>query len=359
MARLGPRSAARGRNHGCRWSHWRAGDSAVVVLENRQLRVSVLPEHGADIVEFRHKASDVDMLWRSPWPLPPPASAPAWSGPADTAFLDAYQGGWQVQLPICGTAADYHGLPIGTHGEAWSLPWRWWLEHDEDDEVAVAFEVDLVRSPFRILRVMRLRGDRATLVLDERVTNLSPLPLAFMWGHHPTFGAPFLKAGCRITSDARSLRTSSLHHDPHSRLGDDQCSDWPEAVSRDGARIDLSYVPGPEASIHDWAYLGDFAEGWVAIREPDAGLGFALRFQAELFPFVLYWQNFTGAKTAPWFGRCYVAGLEPQSSFPADFERGGPHLRLEPAASLEARFVASAFVTDGEVRHVADDGTVT
>jgi len=349
---------ARGRNHGCRWSLWRTGDSDVVVLENRHLRVAVMPQHGADIVEFRHKPSDVDVLWRSPWPLRPPAAAPAWSGHAETAFLDGYQGGWQVQLPICGAATDFHGMSIGAHGEAWSLPWRWWVERDEIDDVALAFEVDLVRSPFRIRRIMRLQDDRATLVLDERVSNLAALPLAFMWGHHPTFGAPFLKAGCRITSDARSVRTSRLHGDPNARLADDQCSTWPEATTRDGGRVDLSFVPGPAASLHDWAYLGDFVEGWVAIREPDDGVGFALRFDAELFPYVLYWQNFTGAKGAPWFGRCYVAGLEPQSSFPADFERGSPHLRLGPGESLEARFVASAFVSPHDVRHVAADGGI-
>ena len=355
---LDPGHGARGRNHGCRWSLWRSGRSDVVVLENRHLRVSVTPQRGADIVEFRHKASDVDVLWRSPWPLPPPAAAPAWSGPAETAFLDGYQGGWQVQLPICGNATSYHGVPIGVHGEAWSLPWRWWVERDDEEEVALAFEVDLVRSPFRVRRVMRLGSDHATLVLDERVHNVGAVPATFMWGHHPTFGAPFLKAGCRITSDARSVRTSALHDDPSSRLLPEQHGSWPEAITRDGQRVDLSVVPGPEASIHDWAYLGDFAEGWVAVREPEAGLGFALRFQAELFPYVLYWQNFAGAKGAPWFGRCYVAGLEPQSSFPADFERGGPHLHLDPGASLEARFVASAFVSSHDVRHVAADGTV-
>jgi len=347
------------RRHGCRVARVVQDGHEHVVIENRALRVSVLPGTGADIAEFRHKPSDLDVLWRSPWPLRPPGAVTPWHGGSGDAFLDRYHGGWQELLPICGAEAELHGARVGVHGEACMLPWRWWVEVDRADEVAVTFEVDLRRTPFRLRRRMRIREDAPSIVLEERVTNLGAVELDFMWGHHPAFGAPFLRDGCRIATDARAVWTSALHDDPASRLAPDQRSAWPHARTRDGGTVDLSRVPGEAASVHDWAYLTDFAEGWFAIREPDGGVGFACRFPADVFPYLLYWQNFRGALGAPWYGRAYVGALEPHSTFPADYTSGAPRLRLAAGASLDATLTAGVFRSDGDVTHVDANGVVS
>ena len=36
-------------------------------LENGELRVVVLTGKGTDILEFRHKRSDIDVLFKTPW----------------------------------------------------------------------------------------------------------------------------------------------------------------------------------------------------------------------------------------------------------------------------------------------------
>ncbi len=347
------------RRHGCRVQRVVVEGHEQVVIENRGIRVTVWPGMGADITEFRHKPTDTDVLWQSPW-APRPAGAPQpWAATAEDAFLDRYHGGWQEMFPLCGGPAEMHGARVGVHGEACMLPWRWWVEVDRPDEVAVQFEVDLIRTPFRLRRRMSVRAGQPALVLEERVTNLGDVGLDFMWGHHPAFGAPFLKGGCRIATDARTVLTSSLHDDPASRLLPDQRSGWPNARTRDGGTVDLSLVPGDDVAIHDWAYLTDFAEGWFAIREPEEGIGFACRFPAATFPYLLYWQNFRGARAAPWYGRAYVGALEPQSTFPADFASGAPLLHLEAGASLDASLTASAFQSDRDVTHVDAMGVVT
>jgi len=349
----------RRRRHGCRYGHAVVDGHELVVLENRSLRVAVTPRRGADIVEFRHKPSDVDVLWRSPWPARPAALPAPWAGTPETAFLGDYLGGWQELFPTCGDAATFGGLPMGVHGEVAHLPWRWRAEAESDDEVAVAFEVETVLSPFRLRRTLSLRGDLPALRIDERIDHLGREPTEFMWGHHPAFGAPFLKAGCRIDTDATTVLTSTHHHDPAGRLAPDRRTPWPYAEGVDGEAIDLSVVAGPEAGTHDWAYLTDFERGWYAVREPEAGVGFALRWPADVMPYLLYWQNYRGATSAPWHGRAYVVALEPHSSFPASFEVGSPLLRLEPGASLERRLVATAFQRDRPVAHVDDDGVVS
>ena len=329
----------------------------MLVLENRLLRVAVLPDKGADIAEFVYKPTDTDFLWRSPWPLRTPAgAAPLGAGP-DTAFLDSYHGGWQELFPICGNAADYDGVSIGAHGEACLLPWSWRVDEDTPDRVCVELEVTTVRSPFRLRRRMTIRADRAALFLEERVVNDSPQERSFMWGHHPAVGAPFLKEGCRIDTDAATIVTTSVHSDPSSRLAPDTRSAWPDAAALGGGTVDLSRVAGPDEGVHDWAYLTDFAEGWFAITEPDAGVGFGCRWPGDVFPFALFWQNYR-ARAAPWYGRAYTVALEPQSTFPADFASGQPLLSLGPGARLDLAWVAVAYQTKERVHQVSLDGVV-
>lgn len=330
----------------------------MVVLENRSLRVVVLPGQGADIVEFRHKPSDTDYLWRSPWPLRPPGSPAPWTDSPAAAYLMNYPGGWQELFPTCGNPANFSGLTIGVHGEVCRLPWRWWVEEDKSALVSLCFEVETVLSPFRLQRRMIITDDKPSLQLDERVVNLGAGVMEFMWGHHPAFGSPFLKEGCRIDSDAATVLTSSIHNDPASRLRADQKSSWPHAALEDGSTIDLSRVGAPTLGVHDWAYLTDFTEGWFAITEPTEGVGFACRWPAETMPYLLYWQNYRGARSAPWYGRAYTVGLEPHSTFPADFASGRPLLRLGAGESLELRLVASAYDSRDKVSSVDAEGVV-
>ena len=68
----------------------------MVILENKNLRVSVLPEKGSNIVEFRYKPLDLDIMWESPLGL----QSKEWflatnGGGAQGNFMDYYEGGWQ------------------------------------------------------------------------------------------------------------------------------------------------------------------------------------------------------------------------------------------------------------------------
>jgi hypothetical protein len=348
------------RHHGCRWGSSRAEGHDLVVLENRWLRVTIVASKGADIVEFLHKPSDTDVLWRSPWPLRAAGGdvrdASRGRDP-DLAFLDAYPGGWQELFPVCGAAADLDGVRVGVHGEVCLLPWRWEVERDDPACVVLRFEVAALRTPFRLTRRMTLRDDAAALFIAERVEHIGSTTRRFMWGHHPAFGAPFLRPGCRIDTDARTILTSSVHSDPEARLVPDQRSPWPHAATLDGGSVDLSVVAGPDERWHDWAYLTDFADGWFAVTEPERGIGCGLRWPAAVLPYALYWQNY-GASAAPWFGRAYTVALEPQSTFPADFARGTPLLRLGPGETLDLDLVAVAYQKEGAVTSIDADGVV-
>jgi len=54
------------RHHGCRIGEFVWRGHRLIVLENKRLRVGVLASKGADVVEFRYKPLDLDVLWHAP-----------------------------------------------------------------------------------------------------------------------------------------------------------------------------------------------------------------------------------------------------------------------------------------------------
>lgn len=352
------------RHHGCRWADGVSRGQRMLLLENATLRVSLLPDKGSDIAGFLHKPSDTDPLWRSPWPPPFEGHAASSEGRAlsggdpDLVFLDSYHGGWQELFPTCGQPAVVQGRRLPAHGEVFRLPWTFEVEVDHPEEVRLRLETRTLTGPFLLQKWLTIRGDRPVLFLRERVVLEGEEPLSFMWGHHPAFGAPFLKPGCRIDSDARTVLTSGLHRDPMARLAPDQRSPWPQAKGRDGGIVDLSLLPPADLRVHDWAYLGDFEEGWVALTDPSASVGFAMRWTTGVMPYLLYWQNLWGAQAEPYAGRSYTVGLEPHSTFPADHASGSPLLRLEPGEQMDFEMMATVYQGLDRVRSVGGDGVV-
>ncbi len=80
-------------------------------LENDALKITVLPDKGADVYELVHKPSGVDFLMKTPQGLRPPGEEP----PSD--FLDNYEGGWQELFPNAGDPCEHGGVSLRFHGE--------------------------------------------------------------------------------------------------------------------------------------------------------------------------------------------------------------------------------------------------
>src|SRR5687768_16814447 len=87
-----------------------------VTVENEALRLTVLPDKGADMVELVDLRSGVDPLFKGPWGLLPPGSPPR-ERSGDVEFLANYQGTWQELFPNVNEAASYRGKQIPFHGE--------------------------------------------------------------------------------------------------------------------------------------------------------------------------------------------------------------------------------------------------
>lgn len=345
------------RNFGCRISAdftyrgWR-----LLVMENELLRVAVLPEKGSDVWEFLYKPADVDFMWRTPQGLCNRALyTPTLSGP-DGGFLDFYEGGWQEIAPSMGEGCEYRGAAYGLHGETWGLPWELTIESDTPTEVSAKLVCRLLKTPLVIEKRLALRSNEAVLHIDETITNHSEEQVDYVWGHHPTFGAPFLGPDCVLDVPAGTIAVHSFETDPKKRFEPGRVFEWPMMTTISGETIDASRIPGPECGGSDELCFTDMREGWYALTNTRKRLGFALEWDLETFPYLWWWQVFGGGTGYPWYGRTFNCGLEPLTSYPmaglAEAVRTGTHRTLAPHASASAYLRAVAYSGPKRVRCV-------
>jgi hypothetical protein len=274
--------------------------------------------------------------------------------------MDYYEGGWQELFPNCGGLSLHQGAEIGQHGEVLLLPWQYTIARDEPEEIEVRFSVRTVRTPFYLVKTITLRRNESILRLSERVTNESGQEVDFTWGHHPAFGWPFIDEHCRVdVPDCRIVTFEDFTPDT-SRLNPGQESDWPMAKGRDGHAVDLSRIPGPVAAAHDMVFLDRIADGWCAITNTNLRLGFAMRYPAEIFKWLWYWQVYRGGRDYPWWSSTYNIALEPCATLPVlgHASARGEALTLAAGESLELEMLAVAFEGLERVARVTADGEV-
>ncbi|MHB1133501.1 MAG: DUF4432 family protein [Chloroflexota bacterium] len=350
------------RNHGCRIMDFTLAGYRALLLENEPLRVIVLVDKGACIYEILHKPSDTSFLWRWERGLRPRDSVASTPHPRGS-FQEYFCGGWDEMFPVFGAGGTIGGLPIGQNGEVSSVPWEYAVERDDPDEVAIRFFVRTWRSPFRLTRRLRLRRGQPTLFVDEEVTNEAALAVPFVWGHHITYGAPFLSGDCHFDTGGRRVLTFAADARARGRLAvEDQQGEWPYLKGRDGARVDLSRLQPFESGLADTLFVTDFDDtAWYAVTNQATRTGICLSWPKEVMPCLVQWQGAGGNDEAPWWGRAHALGAHPLSSLPMSFaeaERQGTVLRLGAGQSLRFALAATAYVGATGVSGVAPNGAV-
>jgi hypothetical protein len=315
------------------------GPWAAIELANDDLHVTLLPEKGCDILELVDCRSGIDVLFKAPWGH---GRKPVYAPNSFAAWIEAYPGGWQVLLPNGGDASTESGVEWGFHGEAGLIEWR----VDEVTAQAACFSTSLVTAPLAVTR--RVSLERNVLCVEERVTNCGRDAVEVMWGHHPTFGAPFLEPGCVIQASARTFTADDVA--PGTGLEPGTSAPWPRAALDDGGSVDLSLLPGREEQRAVLGYLSDFENGSYSISNPRLGLKVTLRWPLDLFPHAWFWQELHATSGYPWYRRAYTTAIEPNTTIPAQGisqarAKGGVPLRLEAGAAREAMLEAELLPT--------------
>lgn len=311
-------------------------------LASAGARVQLIPELGCDIVSFVDVRTEVDVLWRVPWGIPPRSTGP-FSAATETEWGERFPGGWNVLLPNGGAATPAPGGTVwGFHGEAALLPWTVLGSGVESDRVWAELQVRLIRAPLKLHRRLELLG--SALAVTETVTNLSPVPIEAMWSQHPSFGAPLIAAGTRIETGAGVTETDDTVTDGDLAAG--ERATWPHAPGRDGGAVDLSVVPGE--STRRLVYLSEFETGWARLVNDDLGLAARLEWDADVYPSAWLWQELGFTTGHPWWQMAYVTAIEPGTTYPGQGlavakEKGGTPLLL---AGGEQRTVTVGLSTE-------------
>lgn len=319
------------RNWGARVHDTALSGAPAVVLENERLRVTVLL-HGAHIVECNDKRRDLDLVWLTPDALRQPVAGGAVDGLS--AFHDTYPGGWQEILPNGGAPSAYGGTGFAQHDEVAGLPWAAEVVRDDPDEVAVRLTVHTRRTPLRVSKVLRLRSGEATLRVEETLTNLAPVATHAMWGQHFAYGQPFLQPGTRINVPGAPhvVPHPTTLNPPRRAVAPGGPHEWPAVPTPDGGTVDLSRVPEPGAPT-DVVYLTGLTDGWYELARPD-GATVRVEWDVAVLPYLWLWHEFGETTGYPWWGRAYVVGVEPFSSYPTNGLAGavanGTALELAP-----------------------------
>lgn len=316
----------------------------VVWMENDYLRIGILAGRGSDIFEFRYKPKDVDFMLRLEKGILNPHLDFSQMRDTPNQFEDYYYGGWQEILPNS-PGFCYRGASLGQHGEVSLTPWKCAILENKPEKVAVKLWSRPLRMPVLIEKTLSLQADKATLFIEEKLTNESRTPLDVAWGQHIAFGLPFLREGAKILTNARRFYADPAM--PANRRFQPGIEwDFPKAMGINGLEDDASLVPPASAAPYsDLAYLSGFEdEAFYTLKNEGKNLAFTLRWDARLFKHVWYWTERYATQDAPWWGSVYAVALEPWTMRwqpdPALAIARGEWLKLAPsevvATSLQA-----------------------
>lgn len=311
-----------------------------VLLENRFLRITVLPEAGARIWQITYKPFQADLLWNHP-EMPPSCQ------PLRASYDDNWTGGWDELFPNDETG-HIDGTAYPDHGELWSGAWTHSLRNAAGAaEAHFTFITPL--SGFHAEKTLILRPASHVLEVRYRLTNTSARTLPFLWKLHPAFAvSPAHRIDfptMRVVLEPAFLGT--LEDAP-------LVFDWPFA-DRGESIVDLRQVPDTSSRAVHFFYGTELGAGWCGITNRANGLAAALLFDPAVFSSCWLFATHGG-----WKGH-NVAVLEPATGYPFTMQSmidSGRARTLAPAESLETTVLLSLRPGMRSIGGVQPDGTI-
>ena len=156
---------------------WSYRGLSAVVLENRLLRIAVLPEAGGKIWQITYKPLDADLLWNNP------RIGPA-KLPMGSRYDDVWSGGWDELFPN-DEVAVIEGESYPDHGELWTGHWT----ADPFSQADLAGVRLRYVTPISFIEVektiLSLRSGQARIEFQHRFTNRGQTDFPFLWKLHP------------------------------------------------------------------------------------------------------------------------------------------------------------------------------
>jgi hypothetical protein len=311
-----------------------------IVLENRALRLAVLPEAGAKLYSLLHKATGKEILWHNP-DVPPRPGAPG------SCYDDVWSGGWDELFPNDEPAA-LDGCVFPDHGELWTAAWGCETE-SRGGAAVIHLTTECAASGCRVEKWIELREGEERIRFRHRFRNLTGRALPFLWKLHPAMA---MAPGDRILVPAARFRLEPLS--PGTLAGAALESAEP-VVELPGRTVDLRVAPPPEAREQHFYYGLDLRAGWCAAYDPVRRLAAGLAFPKDVFKTCWVFASYGGWRDY------YVTVLEPATGYPFRLEESvasGQCAMLAPHAELEADVVFALRQDVAGVSHISREGEI-
>ena len=141
------------------------------------------------------------------------------------------------------------------------------------------------------------------------------MPFTVDWGHHITFGAPYLGPGSQVKlPEGITVHALPGNAPGERRVGEAGSFPWPIAP---GTGVDMGMLP-ERGTNGEMVFLTGFARikhGTKLRRRPGSPVC-RVSWDGDTMPILWYWQEFGHSSAYPWYGRVYTVGLEPTCGMP-------------------------------------------
>ena len=326
--------------------HWSYRGLPAVRMENRHMAVEVLPDAGAKVFRLIDKAADRNVLWEN-FRIPPHRTQ------IFASIDDHWSGGWDEAFPTGAPSTDRYGEASPYLGELWSAAsWKWRVVDTGPREVSLECSLETPITPARYTRTLTLAEDSPVLRSRIRLEHVGTLPFDYLLGTHPSLA---VTPNHRFDVPVRDVLVDEFGGE--CRLGErgDRYT-WPFLTLRDGTKVDVRRIAGPELKSFALHFCTPLLAGWTACTDTASKRGFGLVFDKDVLRVVWLWQVFGG-----WRGYYHVA-MEAWTSAPgalADAVKAGTARVMNPGESIETEVSAVLYGGVDSVGGLEADGSVT
>jgi hypothetical protein len=298
-----------------------------IFLENRCLRVCLIPHLGGRVWELTDRVRDRQWIWHRE----DVALAPC---PPGSSYDDNWAGGWEELFPN-DAPGTFEGRTLFDHGEWWTASW------------AVSHFSSGARATVRLVPEASVRGAHCTkeyclagdgnhLRVSYRIENHGAQPFHFLFKQHLpiaiTSSCVLALPGGQVTAVDPAFGTVLPSPGPFA---------WPMA----GA-VDLRVVPERSRTAREFVYVTEMPESWCGVDDLEKGASLRMHYDQHQVPFLWLFLSYGGWRD------CYTAVLDPCTNMPKDLAeavRVGQSARLAPGSA----FKTSVTVTLSGLRLIA------
>jgi hypothetical protein len=312
----------------------------IIRIENRLLRLEILPEAGGKIWQITYKRLGAELLWNHPHIAPARHAATA-------CYDDMWSGGWDEMFPN-DEAGSVEGFQLPDHGELWTGCWQ--AEPFEGGDAAgVRLQFTTPVSQFRVEKSITLRPESAVLEIRYRLTCIGEKAFPFLLKLHPAFAvSPHHRIDFPPMTVLRELEFPGTLSDAPATFP------WPHAPLGDRS-LDLRQVPDISSKAVHFFYGTEMAGGWCGITNRANHLAAALRFDPKVFQACWLFATHGGWRDLN------VAVLEPATGYPfriPSMIEAGRARSLAPGETLETTVLFSVQEGLTSIGGVTNDGQI-